>query len=247
MGYIVSGLLAPLKGRFKAVVLSKYETRSVLHLVDKFRPTQLTLAKFAIQELIKYEGQVDLFCLASLMTGGYHMPYELIAAWKDRHNVPVYSSYGMRKLQPNVEAIVVSEKGQCLEVNQSEEFLFRSPFNMKMEGYYKDPQTTAATLTQDGWLKLRTSAGWMMRVTGISLVVPSHDEELMPRAYLVKEPGSKLTIETFLDWMDKECSPMTKLHGGAAFIDRIPITDSGHSKLDRKLLSDMAKRDLELK
>lgn len=95
MRYTVSGLLAPLKGRFKAVVLPKYETHSVLHLLGKFRPTRLTLAKFAIQELIKYEGQADFSCFASLMTGGCHMPYELIAAWKDRHNVPVYNSYGM--------------------------------------------------------------------------------------------------------------------------------------------------------
>lgn len=53
----------------------------------------------------------------------------------------------------------------------------------------------------------------------------NHDEELVPRAYLVKELGSKLTIQTFLEWMDKERSPMTKLHGGAAFIDQIPIID----------------------
>lgn len=25
--------------------------------------------------------------------------------------------------------------------------------------------------------------------------------------------------------MDKECSPMTKLYGGAAFIDQIPISE----------------------
>lgn len=47
----------------------------------------------------------------------------------------------------------------------------------------------------------------------------------MPRAYIVKEPGSNLTIEALLEWMDKECSPMTKLYGGAAFIDQIPISE----------------------
>lgn len=55
---------------------------------------------------------------------------------------------------------MVNEQGQRLGTKQSGEILFRSPFNMTMEGYYKDPETTAATLTQDGWLKT-ADIGWV--------------------------------------------------------------------------------------
>lgn len=54
----------------------------------------------------------------------------------------------------------MNEQGQHLGIKQSGEILFRSPFSMTAEGYYKDPETTAATLTQDGWLKT-ADIGWV--------------------------------------------------------------------------------------
>lgn len=55
---------------------------------------------------------------------------------------------------------MVNQQGQRLGTKQSGGILFRPPFNMTSEGYYKDPETTAATLTQDGWLKT-ADMGWV--------------------------------------------------------------------------------------
>lgn len=95
MGYITFGVLSPFKGRFKSVYLLKYEAQSVLHILNKFKPTRLILPKPALQELLEHERQADFSSVVSVITGGCYIPYGLIAAWKDRLDVPVCSFLGL--------------------------------------------------------------------------------------------------------------------------------------------------------
>jgi long-subunit acyl-CoA synthetase (AMP-forming) len=65
------------------------------------------------------------------------------------NEVAVDASVG--ELNPNIEAMIVSEEGKEVGVNERGEFWVKGPNVMK--GYWRKPDATKDTLTEDGWLK----------------------------------------------------------------------------------------------
>jgi hypothetical protein len=53
----------------------------------------------------------------------------------------------------------------------------------------------------------------------------SRDEEVVPRAYVVRHVTSGLTLEEFFRWMLKTLASKMQLHGGAEFLDVLPIAN----------------------
>ncbi|KAF9775711.1 hypothetical protein IL306_006171 [Fusarium sp. DS 682] len=46
----------------------------------------------------------------------------------------------------------------------------------------------------------------------------------VPRAYVVKRPGTTVTSEDIMSWMESKAAPYKRLHGGIFFVDVIPRT-----------------------
>jgi 4-coumarate--CoA ligase len=55
------------------------------------------------------------------------------------------------ELNPNIEAMIVSEEGKEVAIGERGEFYVKGPNVMK--GYWHKPDATKGTMTEDGWLK----------------------------------------------------------------------------------------------
>ncbi|KAE8147517.1 AMP-binding enzyme [Aspergillus avenaceus] len=80
-----------------------------------------------------------------------------------------------------------------------------------------------------------------------AVVVPvklphEEDDEPMPRGYIVRRPGSDLTVNEFMKWMYCELSEKLRLEGGTEFLDALPVSNGG--KIDRNALREKAARDV---
>ncbi|KAL3473299.1 hypothetical protein BJX99DRAFT_200518 [Aspergillus californicus] len=84
-----------------------------------------------------------------------------------------------------------------------------------------------------------------VRDVAVIPVTLTGDEEPVPRGYIVKAGDSSLTIDEFMHWTRGSLESRMQLHGGAAFIDVIPISNVGNSKVDRKRLCEIAERELQ--
>ncbi|PLB43756.1 putative AMP-binding enzyme [Aspergillus steynii IBT 23096] len=176
--YFMMGLMAPLKARYQTVFSPKHQMPTFLAALDRFKPTWAVLPKYAIHEILDYPGPVDCSSIHTLTTGACHIPFSLSEEWQTKHRSPLFNAHGMSEggcfflrqsysfatddsigaLLPNMEGIVVNEKGQPLARNQTGEIWARCPFFMR--GYYQDAQETAKCLTPDGWLKTG-DIGWV--------------------------------------------------------------------------------------
>lgn len=61
-------------------------------------------------------------------------------------------------LLPSLEAKIVGDNGELLSIGQKGHFYIRTPFIMK--GYFNEPEQTAQTITDDGWIKTG-DIGWI--------------------------------------------------------------------------------------
>lgn len=78
-----------------------------------------------------------------------------------------------------------------------------------------------------------------------SAVIPIPHERSgeVPRAYVVRRPGSKVTDKEIYDFVAKQVAAHKKLDGGIKFVDAIPKLPSG--KILRRTLRDQAKKETE--
>ncbi|KAI1049684.1 hypothetical protein LB505_011877 [Fusarium chuoi] len=72
----------------------------------------------------------------------------------------------------------------------------------------------------------------------VSVGIQGHE---LPRAYVVRRPGSSLTAHDITSWMERRVARYKRLDGGIVFIDVIPRTQSG--KILRRVLRDRAKEE----
>ncbi|RKK07384.1 hypothetical protein BFJ65_g17588 [Fusarium oxysporum f. sp. cepae] len=63
----------------------------------------------------------------------------------------------------------------------------------------------------------------------------------VPRAYVVRRPGSNTTSQAISSWIEGKVAAYKRLDGGVVFVDIIPRTQSG--KILRRLLRDRAKAE----
>ncbi|KAF5027054.1 hypothetical protein F66182_823 [Fusarium sp. NRRL 66182] len=70
-----------------------------------------------------------------------------------------------------------------------------------------------------------------------------YQEDEVPRAYIVKKPGSQITEKEVMGWMDAKVARYKRLKGGVAFVDMIPKNPSG--KILRRSLREKAKKELD--
>lgn len=158
------------------VVLPGFEAVAVLEAIDRHRPTYTSGTPSMFSLLLEEEeafARLDVSSIELLLCGSAPVPEELMSAIIARFGCEVVESYGLtegganvvtprwgiKKLGstglpvPGVElrvADVVDSARDC-EPGEVGELWSRSPANAL--GYFRDPETTAAKFTEDGWLK----------------------------------------------------------------------------------------------
>lgn len=50
------------------------------------------------------------------------------------------------------------------------------------------------------------------------------EEEPAPYGFIVKKPGSSLTIDEFMQWIAQELTASMKLYGGVSFMHALPLS-----------------------
>ncbi|KAI5856369.1 4-coumarate-CoA ligase-like protein [Tricharina praecox] len=73
----------------------------------------------------------------------------------------------------------------------------------------------------------------------IGITTPAGEE--LPRAYVVKRPGTELTEKEVYDWAAEKLAKYKRLDGGVVFLEAVPKNASG--KILKKALRELAARD----
>ncbi|KAK5170450.1 uncharacterized protein LTR77_005038 [Saxophila tyrrhenica] len=157
-------------------IMQKFEFGRMLEYVEKYRVTALNLVPPVAVALTKREevGRFDLSSVEQAMVGAAPLDpatvkdFERVFGWRvvlkqgwgmteitcsacgwDPRNGTEASQVG--ELNANIEAMIVDDAG--LEVGEGErgELLVRGPNVMK--GYWRRPEATRETVTEDGWLR----------------------------------------------------------------------------------------------
>ena len=158
------------------VMMGRFDMDEYLGLLDEHRVSVLYTAPPVLVGLSQYPGvrDHDLSALRCMMIGAAPLSAELQNRVKEVIGVPAIQGYGMTETSPVTNLDLVDpERGRPgsvgpatadteqkivdldtgteeLPTGEEGELLMRGPQVMK--GYFDDPEATAATLTEDGWL-----------------------------------------------------------------------------------------------
>ncbi|KAL3490056.1 acetyl-CoA synthetase-like protein [Aspergillus germanicus] len=298
LGFLMLGILIPLKARYKTIFPAPFEPSLFTEDMERVKPTILAAPKHILRAILAMAERPDLSSVRHVPTGGAVISYELIAEWQGAFGSQVQSLYGMTEagffatpepthvvrdasvgtLLPNVEAKILDDTGSLLQRNQRGNVYIRTPFVMK--GHLHEPTQTAETVEEAGWVRTG-DIGWvddesqlyivgrskdLFKINGdnvtaaeveaallqhpdvqdvavIPVTLPG-DPEAVPRGYIVKSDKPTLTLDELSGWMKQNHPPELSLLGGASFIESIPITIGGNSKVDRQRLVKLAQEEL---
>ena len=157
------------------VTMPKFELESFLGLIQKHKVTYANVVPPIVLALAKHPlvDQYDLSTLTGMMSGAAPLGGDVAGAAAERLGCEVTQGYGMTELSPvshfnpdpdmkidrskvgpaipNTECRVVSvETGEDVGASETGELLVRGPQVMK--GYLNNPEATASTLDDEGWL-----------------------------------------------------------------------------------------------
>lgn len=157
------------------VIVNGFEPRQFLKLIQQHRISIAYLVPPIILFLAENPlvNDYDISSLQYILSGAAPLGPEQVQAVRERINCPVYQGYGLTEtcpathwtpdlsatvkqgsvgvLVPNTEAIIIdTETGQSLTANETGELLLRGP--QVMLGYLDNPEATAASIDNNGWL-----------------------------------------------------------------------------------------------
>jgi acyl-CoA synthetase (AMP-forming)/AMP-acid ligase II len=158
------------------VILPGFEAVPVLEAIDRHRPTYTSGTPSMFSLVLEEEeafARLDVSSIELLLCGSAPVPEELMNAIIARFGCDVVESYGLTEGGANVvtprwgvkkigstglpvpgvkiRIADVEDPARDCEPGEVGELWSRSPANAL--GYFKDPETTAAKFTADGWLK----------------------------------------------------------------------------------------------
>ncbi len=169
MQVLMNGLLA---GGVTIVTMPRFDMVEALKLMEKHAVTQFFAVPPIVLGLAKHPAvdSVDLSALRKVFCGAAPLGGDLAQEASARVDALVVQGYGMTELSPishatvgedfkpgssgvtapNTEVRVVDDEGNDLGVDEVGELLIRGPQVMK--GYLNNPEATAETIDQAGWL-----------------------------------------------------------------------------------------------
>ena len=156
------------------LVMPRFDPDQTLAFIEKYKVTDFFVVPPALLALAHNPklGEVDLSSLRFIFSGAAPLPPEVAAMAAERFGCPVFQGYGMTETSPltntvpmdapkdnsvgpavadTEEKIVNLETGTELPAGEIGELLIRGP--QVMQGYWKNPDATAETILDDGWLR----------------------------------------------------------------------------------------------
>lgn len=157
------------------IVMREFDPTKFLQLIEQHKVTRAYLVPPIILFLANHPliGNYDISSLNYILSGAAPLGEEQVQTVSKRINCPVYQGYGLTEtspvthripdlstkvkhgsvgvLIPNTEAMLLDiTTGKPLAENAPGEILIRGP--QVMLGYLGDPEATANTIDEDGWL-----------------------------------------------------------------------------------------------
>lgn len=171
-----SGWMSALTAGMTMFPLATFDPAQLLELIERERITQLSGAPTVFHSLMEQPdfARRDISSLRSGHTGGAKTPPEIIRAGYDKLGFDIFlTSFGQTESTaiistnrpgdpieaiistvgrpvPGVEVRMIDEHGNDVPEDSPGELLVRGP-NV-MQGYFEDPEQTAAAIDADGWL-----------------------------------------------------------------------------------------------
>jgi acyl-CoA synthetase (AMP-forming)/AMP-acid ligase II len=156
------------------IVMMRFDAEQMLHLIEKYRITDLYLVPPAILAMVNTPdlGRFDTSSLRVISSGAAPLPLEVGERAKAAFKCTVSQGYGMTETSPTIntnpferiklessgppfpdtiEKVVSLDTGEELPLGEVGELMVKGPQVMK--GYWKNPQETADCLSEDGWLR----------------------------------------------------------------------------------------------
>ncbi|KAJ0422017.1 AMP-binding enzyme [Aspergillus carlsbadensis] len=228
LGFLMLGILIPLKARYKTIFPAPFDPFSFSDTMKRSKPTILAAPKHILRAILAMPQRPDLSSVRHVPTGGAVISYELIAEWQETFGSQIQSLYGMTEagflatpepthlvrdasvgtLLPSVEAKILDDTGSLLQRNARGDVYIRTPFVMK--GYLHEPIETVETVSEDGWLRTG-DIGWVDEEDKLYIVGRSKD--------LFKIRGDSVTAA--------EIEAAVLLHPGVQDVAVIPIVLPG--------------------
>ncbi|KUH97324.1 long-chain-fatty-acid--CoA ligase [Mycobacterium sp. IS-3022] len=158
----------------RTVVLRDVDPPAILEAVGRHGITNMLLVPVVIQRLLETPGveRTDFTCLRAIVYGASPITDDVLVKALERFDCDLLQVYGQTETTgsitqldrhdpellrscgkpfPWVEVRIVDPEGRDVPVGTVGELWTRSRQNMR--GYWNNPDATAATLTDDGWLK----------------------------------------------------------------------------------------------
>jgi acyl-CoA synthetase (AMP-forming)/AMP-acid ligase II len=197
-------LNACVAGGVTQIILPRFDPEQMLFLVQKHRVTDLFVVPPALLALLNVASakSYDTSSLRFVCSAAAPLAPELAEQATQTFGRPVFQGYGMSeacalantnpldRIKPltggapvsdTVEKVVDLDTGQELRAGEAGELLIKAP--QVMLGYWKRPDATAETLTEEGWL--RTGDICCLDEEGYVIVLDRKKEMIKYKAYQV--------------------------------------------------------------
>ncbi len=197
-------LNACVAGGVTQIIVSRFDPEQMLSLIQKHHVTDLFVVPPALLALLNVAGSksFDTSSLRFVCSAAAPLAPELAEQGKRTFGCPVLQGYGMSeacaltntnpldRIKPTtggapvsdtIEKVVDLDTGEELPAGEVGELLLKGP--QVMLGYWKRPDATAETLTEDGWL--RTGDICSLDEEGYVTVLDRKKEMIKYKAYQV--------------------------------------------------------------
>ncbi len=215
------------------IILPRFDPEVSLHLIEKYRISDLFVVPPALLALVHFPGveRFDTSSLRYVLSGAAPLPPEVGIQAGRRYGCAILQGYGLTETSPTtnsnplervkmtsvgppvadtVEKIVDMDSGEELPVGEVGELLVRGPQVMK--GYWRHPDATADSMTEDGWL--RTGDVARMDEDGYVYVLDRMKEMIKYKGYQVAPAELEAVLMEHPDVRDAAVVPQPHFESG---------------------------------